>query len=203
MSKQEFLDALRRALAQMPPGEREEQLAYYGELIDDMCEDGMSEREAAARLGDPAAIAAELLAALPLGTLVKSRIRSENKPSALIIVLLVLGFPLWFSLLAAVFAVVFALLFSLLITLWALALSLAAVVLALGVSAVAAPLGLASGMLSGSPLVIVGAASAAAGLCVLGALALPPLLRALARLSGTLCRGLWRGLKSIFIKKEN
>ena len=202
MSKQEFLYALRRALAQMPPEELEKQIAYYDELIADMCEDGMSETEAVAHLGEPCAIAKELLAALPLGTLVKSRIKSGEKLSPLTVVLIVLGFPLWFPLLFAALTVVFALVFSLLITLWALALSLAAVVLALGVSALAAPFCLMSDMLSGSPLVIMGAALAAAGLCVLGAISLPPLIRALARLSGTLCRGLWRALKSIFIKKE-
>ena len=203
MNKQEYLEALRRALQQMPPEEREKQLAYYDELISDMCEDGMSETEATAKLGDASAVAAELLTALPLGTLVKSRIRSESKPSALIIVLLVLGFPLWFPLLITAFAVVFSLLLALLVTFWSLAVSLAAAVLSLGIAAVAVPFGLLTGTLEGSPLVAMGAALAAAGLCVLGALALPPFFRALARLSRSLCRGLWRGIKSIFIKKEN
>ena len=72
MSKQEFLEALRAALAQMPAEEREKQIAYYDELIADMCEDGMSEAEAVAHLGDPRAIAEELLTALPLGTLIKT-----------------------------------------------------------------------------------------------------------------------------------
>ena len=195
MNKQEYLEALRRALQQMPPEEREKQLAYYDELISDMCEDGMSETEATAKLGDASAVAAELLTALPLGTLVKSRIRSESKPSALIIVLLVLGFPLWFPLIAAFFAVVL----SVFVTLWALAVSFGAVVLALGLSAVAVPVAAVTGVLAGtSPLAIVGATLALAGLCVLGALAIPPLFRGLARL----CRAFARGVKSIFIKKE-
>lgn len=196
MNKREFLDALRGALAQMPPEELEKQLAYYEELIADMCEDGMSETEAVAHLGDPAAIAEELLTALPLGTLVKSRIRSESKAPALIIVLLVLGFPVWFPLIVSVFAVVL----SVFITLWALALSLGAVVLALGLSALAVPIAAVTGVVSGaSPLVIVGTMLTAAGLCVLGALAIPPLWRGIARLF----RACVRGVKSIFIKKEN
>lgn len=202
MNKQEYLDKLRGALAQMPADELEKQIAYYDELISDMCEDGMSEAEATAKLGDPSAVAAELLAALPLGTLVKSRIKSGEKPSALAIVLIVLGFPLWFPLLISAFAVVFSVVFSLLVTFWALAVSFAAVVLSLGFTAVAAPFGLLTGTLSGSPLVIMGAALAAAGLCMLGAILLPPLFRGLVRLSGTLVGALWRGLKSIFIKKE-
>lgn len=194
MNKQEYLEALRRALQQMPPEEREKQLAYYDELISDMCEDGMSEKEATAKLGDASAVAAELLTALPLGTLVKSRIRSESKPSALNIVLLVLGFPLWFPLLAAFGAI----LLSLLITLWALAISFAAVVLSLGVAAIAAPFALVTGQVQGSPLMVIGFTLAAAGLCVLGVLAVPPLFRAM----GRLCRSIGRGIKSIFIKKE-
>ena len=194
MNKQEYLEKLRRALAQMPPEELEKQLAYYDELFSDMCEDGMTEAEAAARLGEPDAVAQELLAALPLGALVKSRIRSAGSLSALNIVLLVLGFPLWFSLLVSAFAVVL----SLLITLWALAVSCAAVVLALGLSALAIPLAMVFGFVEGSPLVLIGCALAAAGLCVLGALLLPPIFRGCA----ALCRALFRGLKSIFIKKE-
>ena len=203
MNREEYLEKLRAALAQMPPEECERQIAYYDELISDMCEDGMSETEATAKLGDPKAVAAELLAALPLGTLVKSRIRSADRLSPLTIVLLVLGFPLWFPLLITAFVVVFSLLFSVLVTLWALAVSFAAAALSLGVAAIAAPFGLVTGMLEGSPLVIMGTALTAAGLCVLGALGLPPFFRALARLSRTMCRGLWRGMKSIFIKKEN
>ncbi len=202
MDKQTYLEKLRRALAQMPPEELERQIAYYDELISDMCEDGLSETESTARLGEPGDVAAELLAELPLGTLVKSRIRSADKLSALTILLLVLGFPLWFPLLISAFAVVFSLLLALLVTIWSLAVALAAVVLSLGAAAVAAPIALLSGTVTGSPLLIIGTALAAAGLCILGALALPPLFRALASLSRTLCRGLWRGIKSIFIKKE-
>ena len=194
MSKQEYLEKLRRALAQMPPEELEKQLAYYDELISDMCEDGMSEPEATARLGDPETVAAELLAALPLGTLVKTRIKSAGGLSALNIVLLVLGFPLWFSLLAAVGAV----LLSVLVTLWSLALSFGAVVLALGLSALAIPAALVFGFIEGSPLMLIGMALAAAGLCVLGVLLIPPVFRGMA----ALCRAIGRGVKSIFIKKE-
>ena len=194
MNKQEYLEKLRRALAQMPPEELEKQIAYYDELISDMCEDGLSEPEATARLGDPAAVAEELLAALPLGTLVKTRIRSESKPSVLIIVLLVLGFPVWFPLIVSAGAVIL----SLLITLWALVISFGAVVLSLGLSAIAIPIALVSGFLEGSPLMLMGLALAAAGVCVLGALALPSVFRGAVRI----CRAVGRGIKSIFIIKE-
>jgi len=138
-------------------------------------------------------VAQELLAALPLATLVKTRIRSGGSLSPLVIALLVLGFPLWFPLLASVFAVVL----SLLITLWALFVSYAAVVFALGLCAVATPLALVFGFAEGSPLVLVGLALTSAGLCVLGALLIPPLFRGLT----ALCRAVVRSVKSIFIKK--
>ena len=194
MNKQEYLEKLRAALAQMPPEERERQIAYYDELISDMCEDGLSETEATARLGEPKDVAAELLAALPLGTLVKSRIKSAGGLSTLTVVLLVLGFPLWFPLLMAFFAVVI----SVLATLWALAISLGVVVLALGITAVAVPIGIVTGLIEGSTLMLAGYALAAAGLCVLGVLGLPPLFRGMVKL----CRAFGRGVKSIFIKKE-
>lgn len=194
MNKQEYLAALRRALEQMPPEEREKQLAYYDELICDMCEDGMSEEEAAARLGDPDAVAQELLAALPLSTLVKTRISSGGSLSPLVIALLVLGFPLWFPLLASAFAVVL----SLLITLWALFVSYAAVAAALLISAIALAIALPLGFVEGSPLMAAGLLLAAAGAGILLALSLPPL----ARLLGRATKALGRGVKSIFIKKE-
>lgn len=195
MNKEEYLDALRRALAQMPAEELEKQLGYYDELISDMCEEGMSETEAVAQLGEPGAVAKELLAALPLGTLVKSSIKPKKDWSPLSVLLIVLGFPLWFPLLAAFAAVIL----SILVTVWALALSFGAVVLALGLSALAIPIAAVAGLITEfSPLVLVGTMLAAAGLCVLGALALPPLFRGVA----ALCRAIWRGIKSIFIKKE-
>ena len=195
MNKQEYLEALRGALAQMPQEEREKQLSYYDELIADMCEDGMSETEAVARLGDPAAVAQELLTALPLGTLIKTSIKPKKDWSPLAVVLIVLGFPVWFPLLLSFGAI----LLSMLITLWALAISFAAVVLALGLAAVAIPIAAVTGVLvETSPIVIVGSMLTLAGLCVLGALAIPPLFRGVVRL----CRAIGRGVKSIFIKKE-
>ena len=194
MSKLEFMDALRRALAQLPPEELDKQLAYYDELFSDMLEDGLSEQEAAERLGDPARIAQELLTELPLGTLVKTRVKAAGGLSGLNIALLVLGFPLWFPLLLSFGAVLLAIL----VTLWSLALALAAVVLALGLSSVALTLAIFVRVVSASPVLLIGAALIVGGLCVLCALALRPLCRGLARLSA----GLFKWIKSLFIKKE-
>ena len=159
MNKQEYLGALEYALAQMPPEEREKHLAYYDELICDMCEDGMSEEEATSRLGDPNAVAQELLAALPLATLVKTRIRSGGSLSPLVIALLVLGFPLWFP--AA----------------------------ALLISAIAMAIALPLGYVESSPLMAAGLLLAFTGAGLLLALALPPLARLLGRATKAIGRG--------------
>ena len=193
MNKQEYLGALEYALAQMPPEEREKHLAYYDELICDMCEDGMSEEEATSRLGDPNAVAQELLAALPLATLVKTRIRSGGSLSPLVIALLVLGFPLWFPLVSCGAVVL-----SLIITMWALFVSYAAVAAALLISAIAMAIALPLGYVESSPLMAAGLLLAFTGAGLLLALALPPL----ARLLGRATKAIGRGVKSIFIKKE-
>lgn len=194
MSRTEFLSALRLRLAQMPPEELERQIAYYDELLNDMTEDGLDEREAVEKLGDPAQIAQELLMEMPLGTLVKSRVKSEGGLSAMTVVLLVLGFPLWFPLLLSVAAVLLAVL----ITLWALVLSLGAVVLSLGITAGALLGALFFGYLAVSPLMLAGLALIAGGLCILGYLLLRPLARGMAKL----CAELMKWVKSLFIKKE-
>ena len=95
MRKQEFLNQLAAALAGMDREERYRTLSYYDELIDDRMEDGQDEEQAVAGLGDPGQVAKELL--------------GEEEPAApkvtgrkvWVIVLLVLGFPLWGSLLLA------------------------------------------------------------------------------------------------------
>lgn len=64
MNKNEYLSALDRWLRELPEDERKKQLAYYSEMYDDMLEDGLSPAEAAARLGEPVTLAAEILSSL-------------------------------------------------------------------------------------------------------------------------------------------
>ena len=60
MTKQEFITALREALAPMEEQERAAHCDYYAEMIDDMLEAGLTEAEVFERLGDPAALAREM-----------------------------------------------------------------------------------------------------------------------------------------------
>ena len=57
MNKREFLETLTRLAAALPEEERTRLLEYYAEIIDDRTEEGLSEAEAVAALGDPQALA--------------------------------------------------------------------------------------------------------------------------------------------------
>jgi len=52
MNKTEFQKQLRAALSSLTCRERARALAFYGEIIDDSVENGASEEEAVAALGD-------------------------------------------------------------------------------------------------------------------------------------------------------
>ena len=134
MTRNEFMAALRTRLAGLPEQDMQKSLAYYGEMIDDCTEDGMSEEEAVASMGDPEEIAQQILADIPLGRLVKERIRPKRKLQAWEIVLLILGSPVWLSLLIAAAAVILSLfvafvavLLSVVACLWALGASFAGI----------------------------------------------------------------------------
>ena len=109
MNKTEFLAALERALSGLPEQDVQERLSFYGELIDDRVEEGLSEEEAVKERGSVDEIAKQTLADIPLSRLVRERVKPKRALRAWEIVLLVLGFPLWFPLLLAAAVVVLAL----------------------------------------------------------------------------------------------
>lgn len=65
MTKQLFLNELAAALHGLPREERYRTLGYYDELIDDRMEDGQSEEDAVASLGEPQQVAREILGRPP------------------------------------------------------------------------------------------------------------------------------------------
>ena len=91
MTKADFLQLLERALAQLPEEERQANLEYYSELLDDMLEEGMTEAEAPAKLGSPSQIAQSILQEVPLGKLVSTRMKPKSGWTPLAIVLAVVG----------------------------------------------------------------------------------------------------------------
>lgn len=135
MTKSEFLSVLKKQLHTLPRKEREERLSFYTEMIEDRMEEGLSEGDAVAAVGDPKQLAVQML----------SEYFPEAKPQkdsrkVWNILLLILGFPLWFPLLIAAFAVVLSLYItvcSVLISFWAVFVSLLASGAGLTLAAVA------------------------------------------------------------------
>lgn len=123
MSKQEFLEQLRKGLSGLPRRDIDERLDFYSEMIDDRMEEGLSEEEAVREIGDVDALVSQIVAEIPLTRLVKEKITPRKRLKAWEMVLLVLGSPLWLSLTVAGFAV----LLSLYVVLWAVVVSLWAV----------------------------------------------------------------------------
>jgi len=118
MTKLNFLIALNEKLSGLPREEAEERLRFYSEMIEDRMEEGLTEEEAVAAVGDIGETAAHITADLP----VKTGEKPKTRMKAWEIVLLVLGAPIWFSLLIAAASVaisVYAVLWSVVIALWA------------------------------------------------------------------------------------
>ncbi len=197
MNKQQFMDALRRGLSQLPPEEIEKQLAYYSELIDDMVEDGMTEYEAVERLGSVQDIYEDILQNMPLPLLVKTRAKPKGGWSALSIILIILGFPIWFSLLAALFAVVLAVY----VSLWAIGIAVFAVVLAVFICAVVLAVFFLILLFSKLPAAVLalGAGFVLAGLALLLGLGAFYLCKGIVKATAAV----GRAVKRLFIKKES
>ena len=122
MNKQDFLAQLRRGLHGLPQKDIEERVSFYGEMIDDRMEEGLSEADAVAEIGNVGEMISQILADTPLTRLVKEKIRPKRPVKPWIIVLLILGFPLWFPLLISVIAIILAayiVVWSVIISLWA------------------------------------------------------------------------------------
>ena len=196
MTKADFLRLLERALMQLSEEERRKNLEYYSELLDDMMEEGMTEAEATARLGSPNQIAQSILQEMPLGKLVTTRMKPKSGWTPLAIVLAVVGSPVWVPLLLAGVAVMLAVF----VSIWALGFAAVAVVLALAVAVVAAPIIAIRTAVLTLPLglMLLGAGLVLLGLCVMGGL-----------MAVELCKLLWQltvwlahKIKGLFIRKE-
>ncbi|MBO4330484.1 MAG: DUF1700 domain-containing protein [Oscillospiraceae bacterium] len=163
MNKETFMSELRNALSGLPRDDAEERLAFYGEMIDDRMEEGLSEEEAVAGAGSVDGIAAQIVAEIPLGRIVKEKMAPKRALKAWEIVLIVLGFPLWLPLLIAAGAIIL----SLYIVVWALIVSLWAIEVSLWACALG---GAAAGLYSAlRGKLFAGAAAFGAGLVCAGA----------------------------------
>ena len=134
MNKPEFLAGLRKRLDGLPEEDIERSLEYYGEMIDDRVEEGLSEEEAVGAMGPIDEIVAQILAETSLPKLVRARVRRRRSLlRAWEIVLLVLGSPVWLPLVLAGLVVFLAVYLSV----WSVILALYAVDLSVGVSGIA------------------------------------------------------------------
>ena len=130
MNKVEFLKELENRLLGLPKAEVEEYLGFYSEMIDDKIEDGYSEEDAIKEIGSIDDVVESILAETSFIKIAKQRLKPTRRFSAIEVVLLALGSPLWISLLVAFFACVLAVYVSLVsvaVSVWAIFISLCAV----------------------------------------------------------------------------
>lgn len=129
MNKHQFLNELRDGLSGIPQNNIDEQLAYYGELIDDYVEDGMTEDEAVNEMGPVSEIISKTVSEIPLTALVKERVKPKRTLRVWEIILFILGSPVWVPIIIgfiAVFLSVYAVFWCIIVVLWALVLAIAA-----------------------------------------------------------------------------
>lgn len=196
MTKEQFLYALRMRLSQLPESEIQKSLSYYDEMISDLMDDGMTEYEAVAHIGDVGEVAEQILSEQPLSTLIKTKVKPRRGWTPLAIVIAVIGSPIWLSILIALCAVGIALY----VTMIAIAVTVFAVVLALIATGLALIIG---AFLSFSPsvggiLALVGGGIAVIGLGVLAFIAAKYIVKGLVLLT----KSIGRWVKSLFIKRE-
>ena len=197
MRKREFLDQLRKGRSGLPREDLEERLTFYGEMIDDRVEDGLTEDEAVAGIGTVSEVVSQIAAEIPLSKLVKERVRSKRALRAWEIVLLALGAPVWLPLSFAALAIllaVYAVIWSLAVSLWAVEASLAGCALGGAISGAVSVL--RDGALPG--LALLGAGIFCAGASVFLFFGCKEATKGIFLLT----KRLFFGIKSLFLGKE-
>lgn len=195
MDKYEFLTELCARLWALPEEDAKRSVDYYAEMIDDRMEDGLSEEEAVAAIGNVDDIAKSILANTSLP-------KPEDQPKKVNrrlrwweILLLILGFPVWGSVAISVAAVIF----SVWISLWSVVISLYATSVALGASTLGCIFGsFFMVQLPGTTLAALGAALICAGLAILFFL----LSNLAAKGMVQLTKLIFKGIRKIFKGKE-
>lgn len=120
MNKSEFIVELRKKLSSLSANELEERIDFYGEMVDDRIEDGLSEEEAVLDIGSIDDIANQIIT--EAGEKIKKP-KVKRRLKGWEIALLAIGSPLWFTLLIAALAILFAVyivLWVLVVSVWAI-----------------------------------------------------------------------------------
>lgn len=197
MNKQEFLAELQKELSGLSQSDIEERLNFYSEMIDDRMEEGLTEDEAVREIGTVNEVVSQTVAETPLYKLVKERVKPKRTISAWVIVLLVLGFPLWLPLLIAAFSVmlsVYIVIWSVLFSLWTIEISLVGCSLGGMISAVAS----AFQGNGATGIAMLGFAILCAGLSIFFFLGCKGITKGILILT----KKMGVGIKSLFIRKE-
>ena len=165
MTKNQFLAELECSLSGLPEEDVRERLEFFGEMIDDNMDEGLTEEQAVAKIGSVESVVAQILEDTPLAKLVKEKIRPKRRMAAWEIVLLAVGSPIWLSLIIVAFAV----LISLYAAIWSVIVSLWAAFVAISVSAFGGIIGgIVIACMGNTPigLLLIGCALVLAGLSI-------------------------------------
>ena len=212
MTKEQLLEKLKIELSRLPKDELESRLAFYGEMIDDRIEDGLSEEDAVAAIGDIDEIISQLRSdsvsankSISEDTLddaqeqdEKPQVREKRRLGVWAIILICLGSPIWISLGAAAFSIiitVYAVIWAVAGSLWSLPISLAGVFI--GGTALAAVNIIQGNLIMG--ITLIGGAVACAGLAIFAGFG----CFHLTRLAAFLSRVIGRFIIRLFRRKEN
>ena len=168
MRKVEFLEALKARLWALPEADIQCSLDYYSEMIDDRMEDGLTEEEAVAAIGNLEEIVQQILGETPRPPVVVEPAKKEkpakDNTKIWLIILLILASPVLIPLAASAAATVL----SVYVSLWTVVIVLYAGFLALAVSSAGCIVGsffMVGGIAGG--IVAWGAALVCAGLAIL------------------------------------
>ena len=198
MTKQEFVSSLRQRLALLSKQELDDRINFYSEIIDDYIEDGLSEEDAVSKLGTIDEVVNEILKDTSIIKLAKNKFKPKRKLETWVIVLIILGFPIWFTLLVSLLSIVF----SLYVSFWSIVISLWGVfttLIGLGIGGIISGLIflLTPSSMTGLLLLAVGlVCSGLSVYCYFGVVSLTKLLLKFGKF-------VILSIKKLFIRKEN
>ncbi len=194
MTKQEFLTSLRAKLQGLPKEDIDERVSFYEEMINDRIDEGEKEEDIIAELGSVDDVVRTIASDIPLAKLVKHKMTPKRPLPAWVIVIIVLGFPLWFPLVINALVLIFTgfvLIWTMVIAAYATEVAFSAAAVSGAVSFVA---GLANGEMNlvalGSSILSLGAAIAGIVGCIYATIG-----------TAKLTKRIVTGIKMIFIKK--
>lgn len=197
MNKQEFLTRLENGLQGLQKEDIDERVVFYGEMIDDLIDEGLSEDKAVAKIGRVEDVVSQIV----LDNHFVKQSESETPKRKLHtweIVLLIVGSPIWLALGVSAVAVVLALY----VSWWAVVVSLWASFGAFiggAVGGIVLGIGMIVGKEALSGVALIGMSLALIGLGILLFFG----CKALTKGTVTLTKRMLLCLKNRFIKKEN